>query len=680
MALFSIPMGDELGGQVRGVPSNGTRLGSQPGGPLDRLDLFFDLSVDLLSIADGSGNLLRLNPAWERVLGYRLSELYATKWIDLVHPDDRQRTLAEFKRVDEAGRSSFENRYRHKDGSYRWLEWSAIRGPEGVFYAVARDVTERRAERERLRASEAYKSAVHAAATDAIVAFDAEGRVVDVNAAAERTFGYRIDQLVGQPVELTMIPPDQRAAWRADLVRYRKAPNAMVEFRTEHVGQRADGTRFPLELTVARLEAGRAVFAAFVRDLTDVKRAEEERHSQDDRLRQAQKMEAVGRLAGNIAADFQDLLGAVTSFSDVVGPVVQSGGGPANQQLEKLKKSAERASGLVEQLQAFGRRQTQTPQVLDVNATIADLERILRGLAGDDVAFQLALDSGVSPVKADPAQLQQALVNLVINAREAMRTGGRLRVSTNNVDLDAAGMPPGQAAQPGPYVRIAVEDSGVGMTREVASRALEPFFTTKGGVSAGGTTSVTLPGTLPKEASVGTAGLGLSTVYGVVAQSGGFVNLDTAPGRGTTVELYLPAVQRADMHAAEEALQAATVLLVEDEEAVRQLVRRILESRGYKVLLARHGGEALAYIHQVDLPIHLLLTDAVMPVLSGPELLRRAIALRPEMKLAIMSGYTDRPTVTGVPFIGKPFTPSELVKRVSEILDVGASVQPSSHS
>jgi PAS domain S-box-containing protein len=652
-------MGDEfVGGQARGVQSGGPRFNGPPqGGPLDRLDLFFDLSVDLLCITDANGSLLRLSPSWERALGYRLAELYGMKWIDLVHPDDRARTLAEFKRVDEAGRSSFENRYRHRDGSYRWLEWSAIRGPESIYYSVARDVTDRRAERERLRASEAYKSAVHHAAMDAIIAFDAEGRVVDVNAAAERTFGYRGEQLLGQPIELTLIPPDQRAAWRADLVRYRKAVNAIVDFRSEHLGQRADGSRFPLELTVARLEAGRAVFAAFVRDLTDSKRAEDERRGLEEQVRQAQKMEAIGRLAGNVAHDFHELISAISAFTQVADPVLATHE-PARERLEQVKTAATKALGLVDQLMAFGRRQALSPRVLDVNATIVDLEQILRGLAGDDVTFQLALDDGLSSAKADPAQLQQMLVNLVINAREAMSAGGRLRVTTKNVDVDAAGVPPGQGAQPGPYVQIAVEDTGVGMTREVASRALEPFFTTK---------------------EAGATGLGLSTVYGIVVQSGGFVRLESTPGRGTTVQIHLPALQRADARAADEARLEATVLLVEDEEAVRQLVRRILESRGYKVLLARHGGEALAFIHQLDLPIHLLLTDAVMPVLSGPELLRRAIALRPGMKLAIMSGYTDRPTVTGVPFIGKPFTPSELVRRVSEILDTGAYAQPSSH-
>jgi two-component system cell cycle sensor histidine kinase/response regulator CckA len=633
-----------------GDESEGAQGGHAGASAINRLDLFFDLSLDLLSIVGTDGYFRRLNPAWERVLGYSLAELYAMRWTELVHPDDQPRTLAESQRADQSGTMFFENRYRHRDGSYRWLEWNAISVPDAqAYYAVARDVTERRAEQERLRASEAYKTAVHEASTDAIVAMDAEGRVLDFNAAAERAYGYRAEQVVGTSFREFAVPPDRRAAFQADLARYRKGEGRIVDFRVEQVGLRADGSRFPLELTVARLEGGPAVYAAFVRDLTDLKRGDDERRSLEDQVRQAQKMEAVGRLAGNVAHDFNDLLGAIAGFADVAGSAVQPGG-PARARLEQMKKATERAVGLVDQLLAFGRRQSLSPKVLDVNAAIGELELLVRGLMRDDVSIQLGLEDGVARVKADPAQLQQALVNLVVNAREAMRAGGRLRLTTANVHLEDASLPPGVGAKPGSYVRITVEDNGSGMSREVASRAFEPFFTTK--------------------ESTGASGLGLSTVYGIVTQSGGLVRIESAPGRGTIVHVLLPAVEDVGARAPTPTpIPAATVLLVEDEEAVRQLVRRILEGRGYKVLLARHGGEALELIHQTDLPIHLLLTDAVMPVLSGPELLRRAIALRPGMKLAIMSGYTDRPAVTGVPFIGKPFTPAELERRVREILD-----------
>jgi two-component system cell cycle sensor histidine kinase/response regulator CckA len=621
--------------------------GHTGGSAVDRLDLFFDLSLDLLCIAGSGGTFRRLNPAWERVLGYPLAELYKMTWAELVHPDDQARTLAAFLSADQKGPLLVENRYRHRDGTYRWFEWSATRVPDAEgYYGVARDVTERRAEQERLRASEAYKTAVHEASTDAIIAMNADGRVLDFNAAAERAYGYRAEQIVGTLFAESAVPPERRGAFQADLVRYGKAEGRLVDFRVEQIGLRADGSRFPLELTVTRLESGLAEYVAFIRDLTDVKRGEEERRSLEDQVRQAQKMEAVGRLAGNIAHDFSDLLGAITGFTDVATPMQAAG--PARERLAKVKRATERAVGLVDRLLAFGRRQSLSPKVLDVNALIGELEHIVRGLMREDVSLQLALEERLCPVKADPAQLQQALVNLVVNAREALRGGGRLRITTANVELEATSLPPGLGAAPGAYVRITVEDNGVGMTREVVSHAFEPFFTTK--------------------ESTGASGLGLSTVYGIVTQSGGFVRIESAPGRGTIVHVLLPAADP-QQTVAPAPPPSATVLLVEDEEAVRQLVRRILEARGYKVLLARHGGEALELIHQRDLRIDLLLTDAVMPVLSGPELLRRAIALRPGMKLAIMSGYTDRPAVTGVPFIGKPFTPSELERRVREILD-----------
>jgi two-component system, cell cycle sensor histidine kinase and response regulator CckA len=333
-------------------------------------------------------------------------------------------------------------------------------------------------------------------------------------------------------------------------------------------------------------------------------------------------------------------------FAALAGSALHAG--PARDRLDQMKRATERAVSLVDQLLAFGRKQGVAPQVLEVNATIIELEHILRGLTGDDVSFQLVLDPDASRIKADPAQVQQMLVNLVVNAREAMKVGGRLRISTANVTLGASSLPPGVGGKPGPYVRISVDDNGVGMNDEVASRAFEPFFTTKD--------------------ATGASGLGLSTVYGIVAQSGGFVRIETAPGRGTIVQIHLPVVDETPVPVPD-APTRSSVLLVEDDEAVRQLVRRILEERGYHVLLARHGGEALEIIHQVDVVIDLLLTDAVMPVLSGPELLRRAIALRPTMKLAIMSGYTDKPAWTGIPFIGKPFTPAELAKRVREVLD-----------
>jgi PAS domain S-box-containing protein len=623
-----------------------------------RLARFFDLSVDLLAVVGYDGIFRRVNPAWERTLGYPTGEIRGRHWTELIHPGDREPTQQQGRHEGQNAVMFFENRYRHKDGSFRWLQWSVIRVPEEeVFYAAARDVTQQREAAEQLRASEGYKTAILRSAMDALVTIDNDGLVVDFNPAAERMYGYRAEQVRGRPFADFAIPPEERAAYRADVARLTER-DGTIEVRVEHVGMRADGSRFPLELTVTRLGGrGQARFAGFIRDLTASKRAEAQRRKLEEQLRQAQKMEAVGRLAGGVAHDFNNLLSVILGFSDFASAGLPPDA-PGRESLEEVKKAAQRATTLVRQLLAFSRRQLLSPKVLDVGAGILDLERVLRGMAGELIELELALAPDVGRVKVDPGQLEQVLVNLAMNGRDAMPDGGRLRISTANVDLDEARIPPGLDARPGAYVRITVEDTGVGMSDEVAARVFEPFFTTK-------------------ETGSG-SGLGLSTVYGIVTQSGGLVTFKTAPGRGTTFEVFLPRVEAPEdavprpvvaQGSAPRPRTGETVLLVEDEEAVRQLVRKILEQRGYKVLLARHGGEALDVCRQTETPIHLLLTDAVMPVLSGPELLRRAIELRPEMKLAIMSGYSDRPTVSGIPFIPKPFTPAELDRRIREILD-----------
>jgi PAS domain S-box-containing protein len=619
-----------------------------------RIARMFDLSVDLLCIVGQDGRFRRLNPAWERTLGVPVDELRGRHWTELIHPDDLEPTMEQGRAVANEATMHFENRYRHRDGSFRWLQWNVAKVPEEeAFYAWARDITPQKEAEAQLRASEAYNRAILKSAIDAIITIDADGRIVDFNPAAERMYGYRAEQLRGKRLMDYLIPPEERAGFIEELARSLEGEGGgALDVRKERIGMRADGSRFPHELTVTRLQSGPVLLTGFIRDLTQAKRAEAERRRLEEQLRHAQKMEAVGRLAGGVAHDFNNLLSVILGFTDFAAAALPTDA-PGRENLEEVKKAANRAVALVRQLLAFSRRQVLTPKVLDVAGVILDIERILRGAAGEQIDLQLSLAPDLGRVKVDPGQLEHVLVNLTMNARDAMPDGGRLRIATANVELDAARIPAGFDARPGSYVAIAVQDTGVGMTDEVAARAFEPFFTTK---STAGSAS----------------GLGLASVYGIVTQSGGVVRFETAPGRGTTFEVYLP---RAVEEPAETAGSGAgsapsgeTILLVEDEEAVRHLVRKILEQRGYKVLLARHGGEALEICHRTDVTIHLLLTDAVMPVLSGPELLRRAIALRPDMKLAIMSGYTDRPTVTGVPFIAKPFTPVELDRRIREIL------------
>jgi len=516
-----------------------------------------------------------------------------------------------------------------------------------------------------LRASEAYTSSVITSALDGIVTFDDEARIMAFNPAAERMYGYREADILGKSLLELMVPPSGRKRQAANLARWVETKQTGVLLpRQELAGMRADGSRFPIELTLVRPPERPSLYVAFMRDLTDIKRIDAERRRLEEQLRNTQKMDAVGRLAGGVAHDFNNLLSVILGFTDLTLSALSGEGGPRDPQREALRdvirdnlgevrNAAERAVALVRQLLAFSRRQVLSPRVLDTKALVLNLERILAGLAGEQIELTLNLDADTGHVKADAGQIEQVVLNLAMNARDAMPDGGRLRIATANVELPLS--PVAGSPQRGRYVRLTVEDSGTGMSEDVQAHVFEPFFTTKG------------TGKGP--------GLGLSTVYGIVTQSGGHVRFESALGLGTRFEVFLPRVD--DATPAPEAVNAApvpvltgeTILLVEDDEAVRHLVRRILEQSGYRVMLARHGGEALEVCRRLETHIDLMLTDAVMPVLSGPELLRRAIALRPHMKLAIMSGYSDRPAVTGIPFIAKPFTPSELERRIRELLD-----------
>jgi PAS domain S-box-containing protein len=396
------------------------------------------------------------------------------------------------------------------------------------------------------------------------------------------------------------------------------------------------------------------------RDVTEQQAAEEALRRSEEQLRQAQKMEAVGQLAGGIAHDFNNLLTGILSYCDLLLDEVRSGD-PIRGDVEQIRQAGQRAAGLTRQLLAFSRRQVLQPKVLSLNSVLADLDGMVRRLAGADVVVETEIDPGLWYVLADPGQLEQVVINLVVNARDAMPDGGRIAVTTANRILlpDTPDRPAG--VRPGAYVALALSDTGVGMDPELQSRIFEPFFTTK-------------------EPGKGT-GLGLSTVYGIVQQSGGHVGVRSAPGRGATFTVLLP------RHAGADTAPAArpdrrrlpggteTLLLVEDEAAVRSSARRLLERNGYTVLEARHGGDALRIADESERPIDLVLTDLVMPEMGGRELVERLRAHRPALKVVFMSGYTEKaiavdgvmPPHTG--FVEKPFTVEQLMRRVREILD-----------
>lgn len=390
-------------------------------------------------------------------------------------------------------------------------------------------------------------------------------------------------------------------------------------------------------------------------------RAEDALRQTEAQLRQSQKMEAVGRLAGGVAHDFNNLLTVIRGYSELILSRLTPGD-PSQREMEEVKKAADRAAGLTGQLLAFSRRQFVAAKVVDLNAVVMNMDGMLRRLLGEDIIELCAdLEQQLGSIKADPGQIEQVIMNLAVNARDAMPTGGRLTIETRNVMIGKGPRRETMMLEDGPYVLLALKDTGHGMSEETQSHLFEPFFTTK-------------------EKGKGT-GLGLSTVYGIVKQSGGTIGIESKPGRGTTCKIFFPRVDEdaQGSHvvggAAGRAHGRETILLVEDDPAVRGLVHEALRMNGYNVLVARHGIEALLSGAKHMGPIHLLLTDVVMPQMSGPEVAEKLTVVRPEIKVLYMSGYPDHPVFSqggvkrGMAFLQKPFTPNVLTQKVREVLD-----------
>jgi PAS domain S-box-containing protein len=516
---------------------------------------------------------------------------------------------------------------------------------------------------EALQVSEARKSAILDSALDAVIAIDHEGVVVDFNPAAERMFGYDRIDVVGRDMAGLIVPDALRERHFRGLERLAAGgESAILGRRVELTGLRADGSEFPVELSITRGELfGRPFFTGYVRDLTERRRAEEERASLEEQLRQAQKMDAIGSLAGSITHDFNNILAVVNGYSELVlrrlGP-----DDPLRPQIEEIARAGEKAAALTRQLLAFTRRQVLEPRVLDLNEVVADLEPLLRRMVGEHVELMTRLGPDVEPVRADESQLEQVIMNLAVNARDAMPEGGALTIETTSV-LDGPSLCVGRAviAPDGPCALLSVADTGPGVEVGLEQRIFEPFFTTKA-VGRG-------------------TGLGLSTVYGIVEQSGGCVWVDSAPGKGAVFNVCLPLASAPapalDPPPAPPRQQhgAATVLLVEDDEGLLRLVRELLEHDGFAVRSASNADEALALFAVDGDAIEVVITDVVMPGMGGIELGRELRTARPDLKLLFMSGYSEErldeggPDRAGTAFIQKPFAPAALDAKLRELLD-----------
>ena len=517
---------------------------------------------------------------------------------------------------------------------------------------LAAVMTERNAAVQSLTESEAHYRVLFERNPNALWVYDLQTLAfLAVNEAALRQYGYAREEFLEMTLK-DICPPEDVAGLQDRLASAAEGLVAAGEWRH----RRKDGTIIDVEITRDKMTfAGRPAGLTMAHDIT-------RRKSAEGQLRQAQKIEAVGRLAGGIAHDFNNLLTAIFGSAGLLLEDL-SVDDRRRLDVEDIKGAAERAAALTHQLLAFSRQQVLAPQVLDLNALITDLEKMLRRLIREDVEFRTVLAPDLGAVRADPGQLEQVITNLAVNARDAMPQGGKLTVETANVDLDDTYAEEHGAVVPGRYAMLAVSDTGVGMDAQVQGHIFEPFFTTK-------------------EKGKGT-GLGLATVYGIVKQSDGYIEVYSEPGHGTCFKIYLPRLAAAAQPPAPKALPPAslrgseTVLLAEDEAAVRKLTRRVLEVHGYTVLTAADGEEALRLANGHEGPIHLLLTDVVMPNMSGPQLAQRVVSARRGTKVLYLSGYADDAIMRhgvlepGTAFLQKPFTPHGLARKLREVLDAG---------
>jgi len=521
-----------------------------------------------------------------------------------------------------------------------------------VFCSLLGNIVERKFAEEALRRREEYFRSLIENTSDMILIQNADGTIRYISPAVERVLAYSPEEMVGKhPREF--FHPDEAPSLEAIFADAIQKPGftAVADFWL----RRKDGSWAAIEGVGKNLLHNPAVggFVASLRDITERKQLEE-------RLRQSQKMEAVGKLAGGVAHDFNNILTTITGYSDLVLSRLNESD-PLFKDVFEIRKAGERATSLTRQLLAFSRRQVLQPKVIRVNRVIAEMDRMLQRLIGEDIDLVTVLDAQLGCIKVDPGQIEQVVLNLAINARDAMPNGGRLTIETSNVELDEAYARRHTDVLPGPYVLIAVSDTGCGMDEGTKSRIFEPFFTTK-------------------EVGKGT-GLGLSMIYGIVRQSGGHIWVYSEAGRGTTFKIYFPRVEGPPEEFETLGQRAAlargteTVLLVEDEAEVRKLVREILEMNGYKVLEVDRGSKAIEIGKRCEEPIHLMITDVVMPGMSGRELAQRLAPVRPQMRVLYMSGYTENAIVHhGVldeetAFIQKPFTPAALALKVRHVLD-----------
>ena len=637
---------------------------------------FLEAVPDAIVAVEGDGTIVQINSQTEELFGYQREQLLGQK-IEVLVPEryrpghhTHREGFAQAPKIRRMG-AGLDLYGRRADGSVFPVEIMlspVTLGSGTLVLSAIRDISDRKKiEQDLRRANEeldrrtaqqigeyrARLASIIDSSEDAIISKNLDGTITSWNKGAERIYGYSSHEVVGQNVSL-LAPKDRPDEIPHILERIRMG-ESVEHFESVRITK--DGRRLDVFLSISPLRQsdGEIVGASVIaRDITAQKRAE-------DHLRQAQKMEAIGRLAGGVAHDFNNILGIVTACTELLRDRLDQNSEPFAY-IANIRKAVDRGASLTRQLLAFGRKSAIQPQVLDLGDRLKDVVKLVRPLMGDDVEITVARRSPSAIVEADPGQLDQIVLNLAVNSRDAMPKGGRFIVETDNVQLDETFGDTHRPMTPGKYVLLAVSDTGIGMDTTTVSRIFEPFFTTK-------------------DVGKGT-GLGLSTVYGIVQQNRGYIWVYSEPGRGTTFKICIPSAEHkigvASQPPAEAVLPrrtGTTVLLVEDDELMLGLTRQLLEDHGYTVLPASDGKSAVELAETHSGSIDLLLTDVVMRGMSGPELVSLLSVSHPALRFVFMSGYTgelisehgvvDR----GIPLLEKPFTRSSLLKTLDSALD-----------
>ena len=611
------------------------------------LRTLFAAMTDIVLVLDAEGRYLKIAPTNPLNL-YRPSEELLGKTVHEILPEAEANEIHQQIERALANHQTINFEYKSNIGSKEvWFEGSVSPLTANTMFWIARDITERKRAEDDLRRQTEILQTIFDHIPVMINFFGADGRLKLVNRAWERTLGWTLEEIRQKNLDIfSECYPDPHDR--------QKVLNFVAESHGEWAELKTkvkDGRVIETTWAVVHLSDGTSI--GIGEDIT-------ERRQLLAQLLHSQKMEAIGRLAGGIAHDLNNLLTAIAGYGDFAVAQLQADD-PVRRDIEQSLKACDRAAALTRQLLAFSRKQILQPKVLDLNSVVAETEKMLRRLIGEHIGLRTSLEPELGSIKADPGQLEQVIVNLAVNARDAMPRGGQLTIETRNVILDEEYASSHIDISPGNYVMLVVSDTGIGMDEETQRRIFEPFFTTK-------------------EAGKGT-GLGLSTVFGIVEQSGGHIQAASASGKGTTFSIYFPRIAESAQvykpgREAEEGLRGSeTILLAEDDEMVRGLFSRLLKSYGYQVLETANGEAALLMCERHHGPVHLLLTDVIMPEMSGRELANRLAQLRPEMKVLYVSGYTDDAVIqqgimdAEVPFLQKPVPQGVLARKVREVLD-----------